>query len=157
MPRYFNTSLRNLTYRLRKFKDLLDEELKNVILENEDVIIQMVAENQLYEHGIEGRGIEIMSYQPYAPKTIRVKLRKGQPTDRVTLRDTGQFHESFHLEFDGDGFYIVSSDEKSKYLLKRYGDTILRITDENLKKLLREYIEPGLKQKLKEKIIYGRA
>lgn len=155
MPQYFNLRIRNLMYRLRKFKEILDEELKNEILRHEEVIIQMVAEEQLYEQGIEGRGIKIASYQPYSPRTIREKMRKGQPYDRVTLRDTGEFHASLKLEVDDEGFYVTSSDEKSKYLLERYGKTIFRLTNENLKILLRDYIRPSLQSKLKEYIKNG--
>lgn len=156
MPNYFNTSLRNLVYRLRKFKSVLDLELKNEILRHEDVIIKMVTQEQLYEKGIEGRGIEISSYNPYKPRTIKKKIRKGQPYDRVTLKDTGEFYASLHVEHDDEGFYVTSSDDKSQYLLKRYGKTIFRLTDENLKVLLHDYIRPSLKQKMKEYIKNGR-
>lgn len=156
MPNYFNTSLRNLVYRLRKFKSVLDSELKNEILRHEDVIIKMVTQEQLYEKGIEGRGIEISSYSPYKPRTIKKKIRKGQPYDRVTLKDTGEFYASLHVEHDDEGFYVTSSDDKSQYLLKRYGKTIFRLTDENLKVLLHDYIRPSLKQKMKEYIKNGR-
>ena len=57
MPQYFNASIRNLVYRLRRFKDILDEELRDEIMKHEDIIVQMVAQEQLYEEGIEGRGI----------------------------------------------------------------------------------------------------
>ena len=156
MPNYFNTSLKNLVYRLRKFKSVLDLELKNEILRHEDVIIKMVTQEQLYEKGIEGRGIEISSYSPYKPRTIKKKIRKGQPYDRVTLKDTGEFYASLHVEHDDEGFYVTSSDDKSQYLLKRYGKTIFRLTDENLKVLLHDYIRPSLKQKMKEYIKNGR-
>lgn len=156
MPTYYNASIRNLVYRLRKFKDILDEELKDEILKNEDVIVQMIARDQLYEEGIEGRGIPIMSYQPYTAGTIKRKQKKGQPYDRVTLRDTGDFHSSLHVEFDEEGFYVTSSDDKAKYLLARYGKTIFRLTDENLTELLRDYIRPSLKEKLKEKLLNDR-
>src|SRR5574344_2026493 len=92
MPQYYNASIRNLVYRLRKFKDILSEELKDEIMKHEDVIVQMVARDQLYEQGVEGRGISIMDYQPYTARTIKIKQKKGQPYDRVTLRDTGEFH-----------------------------------------------------------------
>ena len=101
--KYYNGSIRNLVYRLRKFKDILEQELKDEILKHEEVIVNMIAEEQLFEQGIEGRGIKIMSYQPYKPSTIKRKLKKGQPTDRVTLRDTGEFHASLHVEFDEGG------------------------------------------------------
>ena len=77
MPQYFNTSLRNLNYRLRKFKTILSQELENTILDNESVIVEMITQQQLYEQGIEGRGIEISSYAPYAESTIRKKIKKG--------------------------------------------------------------------------------
>lgn len=153
--KYYNGSIRNLVYRLRKFKDILDQELKNEILKHEKVIVDMIAEEQLYEQGIEGRGIKIMSYQPYRPRTIKKKLKKGQPTDRVTLRDTGEFHASLHVEFDESGFYVTSTDDKAKYLLDRYGKTIFRLSNENLNILLRDYIRPELYSKLKEYIKNG--
>lgn len=154
MPQYFNASIKNLAYRLRKFKSILDTELRNEILKHEEVIVKMVAEDQLYDEGIEGRGIEIMSYQPYTASTIRKKQKNGQPYDRVTLRDTGEFHGSLHVEFDDEGFYVTSSDDKAKYLLGRYGTTIFRLTDENLTKLIRNYIRPDLANKLKEKLLH---
>lgn len=154
MPQYFNASIRNLVYRLRKFKDILNDELKNEIMKHEDVIIQMVVRDQLYDQGIEGRGISIMSYQPYTARTMQIKQRKGQPYDRVTLRDTGEFYSSLHVEFDDDGFYVTSTDDKAKYLLARYGKTIFRLTNKNFTELLRNYIRPELQKKLKEKILY---
>ena len=95
-----------------------------------------------------------MSYQPYTARTIQIKQRKGQPYDRVTLRDTGEFYSSLHVEFDDDGFYVTSTDDKAKYLLARYGKTIFRLTNQNFTELLRNYIRPELQQKLKEKILY---
>ena len=155
MPKYYNTSLRNLVYRLRRYKDILDQELKEEIMRNEDVITKMIAEEQLYNLGIEGRGIEIMSYAPYAPRTIKNKKKKGQPYDRVTLRDTGEFHASLKVIFDDNGFYVTSTDDKAKYLLSRYGKTIFRLTNENLKTVLDNYIRPSLKEKFKNYIQNG--
>lgn len=156
MQTYFNTSLKNLVYRLRKFKPILDLELKNEILKHEDIIVKMITQEQLYDFGIEGRGIEISSYSPYRPRTVKYKIRKGQPYDRVTLKDTGEFYASLHVECDDEGFYVTSSDDKSQFLLKKYGKTIFRLTDKNLKVLLHDYIRPSLKQKMKEYIKNGR-
>ena len=156
MPQYFNASIRNLVYKLRRFKDILDEELRDEIMKHEDIIVQMVAQEQLYEKGIEGRGIEIMSYQPYTARTIKIKQKKGQPYDRVTLKDTGEFYNSLHVEFDDEGFYVTSTDDKAKYLLARYGKTIFRLTNENFSELLRNYMRPSLKEKLKERLLNDR-
>jgi hypothetical protein len=155
MANSFNLSVRNLVNKLRKFKSILGQELKDEILRHEDVIVKMITQDQLYELGIEGRGIEIMSYRPYKPRTIKKKIKKGQPTNRVTLKDTGSFYASLHVEFDDDGFYVTSTQDKAEFLLKRYGKTIFRLTDDNLKILLYDYIRPSLTEKMKEYIKNG--
>ena len=42
MAKYYNGSIRNLIYRLRKFKDVLDQELKDEIMRNEEVIVKTI-------------------------------------------------------------------------------------------------------------------
>lgn len=152
MARYYNTSVRNLVYRLRKFKSILDQELTNEILSHEHIIIDMVCE-QLYA-GIDGYKNRIQP--PYATRTVKKKQKKGQPTDRVTLRDTGDFYKSLHVAFDEDGFFVASSDQElADILRKKYGYPVLRLSNENLSILLREYIRPSLKEKLKDYIKNG--
>lgn len=155
MANSFNLTVRNLVYRLRKFKSILDQELKDEILRHEDIIVEMITQDQLYELGIEGRGTEIISYMPYRPRTIKKKIKKGQPTNRVTLKDTGSFYASLHVEFDDEGFYVTSTQDKAKFLIKKYGKTIFRLTDNNLKILLDKYIRPSLREKMKEYIKNG--
>lgn len=152
MTKYYNASIRNLAYRLRKFKSILNEELAGEIKNNEPVIIDMIR-GQLYS-GINGYTAQIRP--PYAQKTIRAKLKKGQPVDRVTLKDTGDFYKSLYVEFDEDGFYITSSDKDLELLLKeKYGSPILRLSDENLSILLHDIIRPSLKEKLKNYLQHG--
>lgn len=154
--RYFNTSIRNLAWRLRKFDEILGRELVNEIMSHEKEIIEAVVQNQLYERGINGTGVEIMSYEPYRPRTIKNKRRKGQPYNRVTLKDTGEWYNSLRLVYDVDGFFITSTDEKNTYLKKKYGPTILRLTNENLSMILNKYIRPNLKVKLEKYLKNGR-
>lgn len=151
---YYNTTLRNIEYRLRKFRDILDDELKKEVMRHEEVILDMVR-SQLYDEGITGKGVSIMSYEPYAIRTIKRKIKKGQPYDRVTLKDTGAFYDSLYVEFDEKGFYVTSTDDKAKFLLAKYGTSIFRLTDENLSILLREYIRPELAEKLKNRMTNG--
>lgn len=155
MAKSFNLSARNLVYRLRRFKSILDQELKNEILRCEDVIVEMITQEQLYNSGINGRGVEIASYAPYASRTIKKKLRKGQPTNRVTLKDTGSLYHSLHIEFDDEGFYVTSSQDKVKYLMEHYGTAIFRLSNQNLKVLLNDYVRPSLKEKMKNYIQNG--
>ncbi len=75
--RYFNTSIRNLAWRLRKFDEILGKELVNEIMSHvERNKLKLLYKIQLYERGINGTGVEIMSYEPYRPRTIKNKAKK---------------------------------------------------------------------------------
>lgn len=149
--KYYNLSLRNLVYRLRKFKGILDEELKNAILEYEKEITGLVR-SQLWQ-GKDGYGYSIEPL--YTRFTKSTKLRKGQVADRVTLRDTGKFYKSFFIETYYEGFSIESYDRKADALLEKYGESVLRLSNENLSITLSEYIRPYLQKKIKEKLLQG--
>lgn len=148
----YNATLRNLEYRLRIFKDSLPTLLEDIVRSKEDVIVSAIADDQLYRRGINGRGEKIMDYAPYAARTIENKKRKGQPTTRVTLRDTGDFHKSMHVIFDSEGFYVTSDDEKAKYLVKKYGGEIYKLTDKNFTRIARSHIRKELVKRLKQAI-----
>ena len=148
----YNATLRNLEYRLRVFKDNLPMYLEDIIRDKEDVIVSAIADDQLYRRGINGRGEKIMSYMPYTAKTIQNKKRKGQPTTRVTLRDTGAFHKSMFIVFDSEGFYVTASDEKTEELIKKYGEEIFRLTDKNFTRIVRSHIRKELVKRLKRAI-----
>lgn len=153
---YFNTTMRNIEYRLRAFKDELPYFLSDIIKDKEDVIVSAVADDQMYRRGINGRGVKIASYAPYAERTKEEKRRKGQPTTRVTLRDEGNFHLYLGVMYTPEGFYIDSGDVKTKWLLPKYGEDVLRLTDENLTRILKSHIRKELVKRLKREIKAGR-
>lgn len=146
MSTYYNASIKNLVYRLRKFKPVLEDALKEEIERYQDFITDSIR-IQL-DMGIDGYYDEIRPH--YAPRTIKRKIKKGQPTDRVTLKDTGKFYDSLYLEFDEGGFRILSNDEKAKYLIAKYGSPILRVDNENFNRFLRFYIRPALAERMKD-------
>ena len=148
----YNATLRNLEYRLRAFKDSLPMLLEDVVRSKEDVIVSAIANDQLYRRGINGKGERIMDYMPYTAKTIKNKRKKGQPTTRVTLRDTGAFHESMFVVFDSEGFYITASDEKTQDLVEKYGKEIFRLTNKNFTRIVRSHIRKELTKRLKRTI-----
>lgn len=154
MAKSFGLSIRNLAYRLRKFDEVLGKELVKLVLAHEEDVISAITEDQLYDKGINGDEVEIMSYRPYAPSTIKRKKKKGQPTNRVTLKDTGKWYKSLKLIYDIDGFYIVSTDDKHKYLKERYGEKILKLTREHLNELIHN-LRPELAEKLKDYLQNG--
>lgn len=129
--------------------------IQNIIWENEAYIVDMNAEEQLFEQGINRLGVEISDYAPYSPVTIQIKEAKRQPTNRVTLRDEGDFESSFFLEVGDKQFEIKASDFKTEDLIKKYGRQILGLTDENIAILIWQYIYPDLMNEVKKQI-YGK-
>lgn len=128
--------------------------VQQIIYDNEAYIVYLNAEEQLYEQGINNLGVSISDYAPYSPVTIEIKKAKGQPTNRVTLRDEGDFESSFFLEVGQNQFEIKASDWKTEELIKKYGRQILGLTNENIEKLIWDFIYPDLLSKLKNEL-YG--
>ena len=113
---------------------LREKELRNYILDLNRI-------DQLFNQGIDSKG---QSLGEYAASTIlgtskfKGKIEKGQPTDRVTLKDTGDFYKSFNILFEEDGFEITA-DENIDYvpkLLDTYGEDIVGLTTDNLQEAI---------------------
>lgn len=136
--------LEELILKLRNLEKEIISTVERVLRENQNIIIDMNVEDQLFEKGINRNGIEIASYAPYSPLTIELKRLKGQPTGRVTLRDEGDFHYSFFVEYSSEGFEVKAGDFKTKFLTDNYGAEILGLTDENVKDLAMNYIAPEI-------------
>lgn len=124
---------------------------KKPLEENSSKIVEMNRE-QLYDFGINSLGIEIATYAPYAPYTIKVKREKGQPFDRVTLKDTGAFYRSFEVVFDPIGFYITARDPKTQDLMDKYRPEILGLTSENLSLLVQGDVKTGVIQQIRKEL-----
>lgn len=123
--------------------------IKKAVEEKKEDIVEMNV-SQLYDEGVNRLGIAISTYAPYAPRTIQLKTKKGQPTDRVTLRDTGAFHKSFTLEIGPVGFYITATDYKTQELVDKYGANIFGLTSDNLAALSYELFPLVMQQIDKE-------
>lgn len=130
--------------------------LRDIVTEYEAEICDMNTENQLFEQGVNRLGVSIMDYRPYRPLTLEIKAMKGQPTDRVTLRDEGDFHASFFVTATNSEFDISAADWKTKDLRKKYGNQIFGLTDENKNILTWEYIYPALLEKA-HSLLYGKS
>lgn len=122
-----------LIEKLSTFSEAIDGALPDIIRENEPFILDMNIEDQLYERGQTRLGVSIASFAPYAPSTIQYKKANRQPYDRVTLRDTEDFHKSFYLDIDSEKFEIKAKDWKADKLRSRYGDDIFGLSLDNLK------------------------
>lgn len=139
---------------LRKNVEQWQRSLPSVVLEsvkdNEAEIIDLNIEDQLFQKGIGSDGQAITP--GYSPLTISIKRQKGQPTDRVTLRDTGEFHRSFEIRYGNDAFAFAATDPKTQKLEKKYGSEIFGLTDQSLDEAI-ETVKPDINEKSK-KIIF---
>ena len=129
--------------------------IQKIIQEHEAEIIDMNAQEQLFESGENSLGVSIASYAPYSPITVEIKRLKGQPTNRVTLRDEGDFESSFYLVISDKQFEIKASDWKTEGLVEKYGSSILGLTKENIASLTWDYIYPELMETFKKEL-YGK-
>lgn len=76
----------------------------------------------------------------YRPATVREKRKKGDPSDRVTLSDTGRFYEGMFLRVDTVTYTFDSDDPKTEKLRKKYGDKIFGLTSESKRAWYREWV-----------------
>lgn len=134
--------------KLKAFEAKIPQVIEESIRENEDFIVALNYEDQLYDRGVDHNNKALKP--PYADSTVSIKKRKHQPTNRVTLRDTGVFHRSFYIYFGSDNFEIMTSDPIEPFLTKRYGPPILGLTDKNLQYVKDRFIGPALRKQLKE-------
>jgi hypothetical protein len=118
-------SLRSLINRLKKFDT--EKELLSVVKQNELVLTDLNTQDQLFQKGINSKGTSLPG--PYAPFTIEYKRFRGQPTDRITLRDSGDFYEGFFVNATKFPIEIDSRDSKRNDLVQEWGVDIFGLTD----------------------------
>lgn len=115
--------------------------LKNTIDRNKGVLLDK-QEDQL-DDGKDSLGISFIP--SYAESTIKTKKRKGQPTDRVTLKDTGDLYRSLNIETNSNQMIITANVEYFKYLVRHYdSNIILGLEKEFLRDFIIKYFKPEL-------------
>lgn len=140
------TGLEILTEKVISYKENIPVFTGNVVKDNETIVVEYITQDQLFEKGEDSEGKSLGEYSPF---TVEIKQLKQQPTDRITLKDEGNYHESHRIEVTEDGgFKIVVSDFKYGELVERFGP-IDSLNDENLNDLIQAYIFPELLNKLK--------
>lgn len=132
------------------FQKDTDSIIVNHMVGHESDIIELNTEKQLFEKGIDSAGKKITP--PYRPLTIRMKRAKGQPTNRVTLQDTGAFHRSFYLTKGKDFVEINARDPKTKKLLVKYGEDVKGLTPDSRDKLV-DIMRPGFQSGFKKRFV----
>lgn len=118
---------------IRSFRKNKDAIVIGHIRELEDLVLFM-NQSQMEKSGIDSEGNEINP--GYTEFTIKIKMEKGQPFDKVTLKDTGDFHNSLYIRYAKGEFEIMSDDPKADKLMEKYGEEILGLINENLQDII---------------------
>lgn len=135
------TILNNLQNTIRQLEDSINRSIQESIKANEGVI-KTLQISQLFA----GKTKEDAKITPdYALSTKILKRKKGQPTDRVTLRDTGDFYRSIEIVAGGNAMIIRTIISYSIYLINKYAD-ILGLTADNWEKFINQYTLPTIKK-----------
>lgn len=113
------------------------------------LIIDLNTIDQLYNEGIDSKGKSLGEYSAY---TKSLKQQKGQRTDHITLKDTGEFYNSFRIVFTGNALQIVANPIKDDTnLFREYGIDIVGLTEDSMSVVTTkalQLIKPYIKQQL---------
>lgn len=140
--------LDELISKLKSFEDEIIKVIEEAIRANEDFIVALNYEDQLYDGGVDRDDVPLKP--PYAESTVKRKKRKNQITSHVTLRDEGIFHKSFYIYYGDDNFEIMTSDPIEPILKWMYNEKILGLTDTNKQYVFEKIIAPAIENKLKK-------
>lgn len=122
----------------------------SAIIETKETIADLNVEQM--NKGLRSDGSEILP--SYTALTIEIKKEKGQPTDRVTLQDTGDFYRGVYVDVEGDKITSFSSDEKAAKLNKKYSKAKGNIFGLS-NPFKREYLNEKLRPKFKARVFAG--
>jgi len=117
-------------------------------------------QNQLYQKGIDAKGKVIKTYFAHSPnvysnQTINIKREKGQKSNIVTLKDTGEFYRSFKSTADEEGINIEAEFNKQNGNIANNVDitNILGLTDYNIDRISKDMVIPIIQLELRKAML----
>lgn len=112
-------------------------------------------QKRLYNLGESGDGTSLKTDMgnPYAFTTTEIKKKDGQPTDRVTLKDSGEFYKSFKIilhqssvnieaDFWKDRDHIGDNFEYQFSNLREFENAITSLSDIEIEEMLNKQVLP---------------
>lgn len=126
-------------------------------------------QNRLYKSGQTGDLIILKTDNsapgmPYSFATMDVKSFYGQRISNVTLKDKGEFYSSFRIALNLFGFEINADFEKEDGHIQKkftnqfsskakFEESVLSLTDEELKTMIETMIIPKIYERFEENIV----
>ena len=145
--------LANLIKTFEKFDP--DKALNEVLKDTKKP--EELIKKRLNEKGLRSTGEKIKTKRAkrgvYANRTIFEKIRKGQPYDHVTLKDTGAFQKSFEKQLLKDAFQVKGDSDKKDGLIEDNVDftNILNLSDSEISELVKE-IKPDYIKEVRQTV-----
>ncbi len=133
--------LKDLKKTVAELQKAVNDSIQESINQNKQAIKELQTQEQLYQ-GKNSKGIDIKP--AYAESTIKIKRKKGQPTNRVTLFDKGDFYNSLEIIAGKNDAIIRTVISYSVFLVNKYAD-ILGLDEESWTEFINKYTIPTIK------------
>lgn len=146
MAKVNKASFKKLKDTIKEIENSIFPTLQQVFTTESDEIKDIQTDVQLFTKSEDRLGIKI--HPKYTDFTISIKLSKGQPTDRVTLKDTGAFYRSINVVANSNQLIIETSIEYARKLVEKYGKDILGIQDMEMKEFVIRFVMPQIKKNI---------
>lgn len=135
----------------------------DIIFKKHSVQNEMIGFNQeqLYNLGIDTNEKQIKTLASfgnsvYSLYTIKIKKSKGQPINKVTLKDTEDFYKTFKVKILSNGYEITANFQKSNGNIKDNFASdydFLGLTETSLYELVYEFIYPELSKLIRKQYL----
>lgn len=127
--------------KVKLMKASINKGIQTSIQQNDNILIDQQTEQ--FDEGKDSMGV---SFVPsYSAFTIGLKQAAGQPHNRVTLKDTGDFYAGITVNANRTNFEIKPNIPYFGNLLEIYkANTILGIQPEAMKDFLTDYSLPEI-------------
>ena len=134
--------------KLRELKASINKGIQTSIASNEQILIDQQTDGQ-FDKGKDSNNISFIP--SYADSTKRAKRAKNQPTNRVTLKDTGDLYNSISIQANTTNAVITANVPYFTHLVARYDkNQILGIQEEALKDFVENYTLPEIEKNFKQ-------
>ena len=151
--------LNGVINRLKRMGKIDIQPILQSILQNEELhkhIIYLNTIDQLFERGEDSLGRKLDDLGgSYAPFTIMQKIKKGQPYDHVTLKDTGEYYNSYRISAPSGADYIMfitNPIKDGKDIQQEWGGYIVGLNTDNTQWLIDE-VKQRIIPKIKEALL----
>lgn len=117
-------------------------------------------QSQLMDEGLDANGkfINTIEGNPYTEYTKEQKRKKGQPTDHVTLYDTGEFYQSMKVTINGQGAEVLADFSKGGSDIRDNFNSsydFLGLTDNSKEKLKEWLLLEIFSRELRQAVFYA--